>query len=147
MVFKSDKKDAKHLFLHILDKYNIYFSLMGLESSLYLYKRKLETTKIKNIYPCLLYGYESDDFDWIDIEEEEQNVYSSEDFSDDVRFTKSEILLDPRFDIVLMCDMKGFNPLYFDKIEFCIPLNSIKNKDNIVKDVLSILDLLERGLI
>ena len=59
----ENKKDAKHLFLHILDKYNIYFSLMGLESSLYLYKRKLETTKIKNIYPCLLYGYESDDFD------------------------------------------------------------------------------------
>lgn len=147
LLLEFDKKDAKHLFLHILDKYNIYFSLMGLESSLYLYKRKLETTKIKNIYPCLLYGYESDDFDWIDIEEEEQNVYSSEDFSDDVRFTKSEILLDPRFDIVLMCDMKGFNPLYFDKIEFCIPLNSIKNKDNIVKDALSILDLLERGLI
>ena len=98
LFLEFDKKDAKHLFLHILEKYNIYFSLMGLESSLYLYKRKLETTKIKNIYPCLLYGYESNDFDWIDIEEEEPNVYSSEDFSDDVRFTKSEILFDPRFD-------------------------------------------------
>ena len=117
---------------------------MGLESNLYLHKRKLEIAKIENIYPCLLYEYNPNDFDWIDIEEEEPNIYSSEDFSDDVRFTKSEILLGPSFDIVLMCDMNGFNPLYFEKMEFCIQLNSIKNKDNIVKDVLNIL---EKGLI
>lgn len=147
LLLEFDKKDAKHLFLHILEKYNIYFSLIGLESSLYLYKRKLEITKIESLSLRLLYDYEHNDFDWIDIEEEEPNIYSSEDFSDDVRFTKSEILFDPRFDIVLECDISGIDHLYFDKMESYIPLNSIKNKDNIVKDTLSILGLLEKGLI
>lgn len=147
LLLEFDKKDAKHLFLHILEKYNIYFSLIGLESSLYLYKRKLEITKIESLSLRLLYDYEHNDFDWIDIEEEEPNIYSSEDFSDDVRFTKSEILLGQRFDIVFECDISGIDHLYFDKMESYIPLNSIKNKDNIVKDVLSILDLLEKGLI
>lgn len=50
LLLEFDKKDAKHLFLHILGKYNIYFSLIGLESSLYLYKRKLELTKIESLY-------------------------------------------------------------------------------------------------
>ena len=59
----ENKKDAKHLFLHILDKYNIYFSLIGLESSLYLYKRKLEITKIESLSLRLLYDYEHNDFD------------------------------------------------------------------------------------
>ena len=147
LLLEFDKKDAKHLFLHILGKYNIYFSLIGLESSLYLYKRKLELTKIESLSLRLLYDYENNDFDWIEIEEEEPNIYSSEDFSDDVRFTKSEILLGSRFDIVLECDIRGIDYLYFDKMESYIPLNSIKNKDNIVKDVLSILDLLEKDLI
>lgn len=101
LLLEFDKKDAKHLFLHILEKYNIYFSLIGLESSLYLYKRKLEITKIESLSLRLLYDYEHNDFDWIDIEEEEPNIYSSEDFSDDVRFTKSEILLGQRFDLSL----------------------------------------------
>ena len=67
LLLEFDKKDAKHLFLHILEKYNIYFSLIGLESSLYLYKRKLEITKIESLSLRLLYDYENNDFDWIDI--------------------------------------------------------------------------------
>lgn len=104
-------------------------------------------TKIESLSLRLLYDYENNDFDWIDIEEEEPNIYSSKDFLDDVRFTKSEILLGSKFDIVLECDIRGIDYLYFDKMESYFPLNSIKNKDNIVKDVLSILDLLEKGLI